>query len=142
MTREYPERPLPGVGVIIYCEGKVLIIKRAFDPSRNRWSIPGGVVEVGEPVRDAAKREVLEELGLRVEIRDVVDVMDNIVYENDRIKYHFVLIDFWAEFRGGTLTVSHECLDAAWVGRDDLDSYDLTEGARKAIEKVFNLFQY
>ncbi|MBU7026035.1 MAG: NUDIX hydrolase [Theionarchaea archaeon] len=139
MKREYPERPITGVGVIIYNEGKVLIIKRAFEPSKNRWSIPGGAVELGEKVRDAAKREVYEELGLDVEIKDVVDVLDNIVYGGEKIKYHFVLVDFWAELRGGDLILSPECLDAAWVDKDELDLYDLTRGARTAIEKVFRI---
>jgi 8-oxo-dGTP diphosphatase len=139
MKREYPEIPISGVGVIIYNEGRVLIIKRAFDPSRNKWSIPGGVVELGEKVRDAARREVREELGLEVEIKDVVEVLDNIVYDGDKIRYHFVLIDFWAEIQGGTLFLSHECLDAAWVSKDDMDLYDLTQGARTAMEKVFRI---
>jgi 8-oxo-dGTP diphosphatase len=137
MKREYPERPIPAVGIIIYDKGTVLIIKRAFEPSANRWSIPGGAVELGEKVRDAAQREVYEELGLKVKIRDVVDVLDNIVYGGEKIKYHFVLIDFWAEVLGGSLKLSSECLDAQWVSEDELDSYDLTKGARKAIKKVF-----
>jgi mutator protein MutT len=139
MKREYPDNPLPGVGVIIYRQGKVLIIKRAYDPSKQRWSIPGGLVEMGEKVRDAARREVREELGLDVHIRDLVDVLDNIVYDDGAVKYHFVLVDFWADLGGGILTPSHECLDARWVSRNDLHSYDLTEGARKVIEKVFCL---
>lgn len=139
MKREYPDNPLPSVGVIIYHEGRVLIIKRAYDPSRNRWSIPGGLIEVGERIRDAASREVREELGLDVHIQDVVDVLDNIVYEDGTVKFHFVLVDFWADLEGGTLQPNHECLDVRWVSRDDLRSYDLTGGARKAIEKVFRL---
>jgi len=139
MKREYPDQPIPGVGVIIYHNEKVLIIKRAFEPSKNRWSIPGGAVEVGEKVRDAAQREVLEELGLQVTIKDVVKVLDNIVYEKDKVKYHFVLIDFWAVLTGGTLCLNHECLDAQWVGKNELDLYDLTKGARIAIEKVFEI---
>jgi 8-oxo-dGTP diphosphatase len=141
MKREYPERPIAGVGVIIYDSGKVLIIKRAFEPSRNRWSIPGGAVELGEPVRDAARREVEEELGLQVEIRDVVDVLDNIVFERDTIRYHFVLIDFWAEKVGGSLQLNPECLDAQWVTADELDLFDLTNGAKKAIRKAFNMIE-
>ena len=141
MKREYPDRPIPGVGVIIFDRGKVIIIKRAFDPSKNKWSIPGGAVNVGEKVRDAARREVHEELGLDVTIRDVVDVMDNIVYEGDRIKYHFVLIDFWAELQGGTLELNPECLDAAWVFEHELDVYDLTTGAKAAIKKGFQLLK-
>ncbi len=141
MKREYPDRPIAGVGVIIYDEGKVLIIKRAFDPSRNRWSIPGGAVELGEKVRDAAEREVYEELGLEVKIKDVVEVLDNIICEGETIKYHFVLIDFWAELLGGSLQLSPECLDAQWVLKDELSSYDLTKGARKAIENVFRILE-
>lgn len=140
MKREYPEGPVTGTGVIILDEGRVLIIKRAFEPSKGRWSIPGGVVELGEKVRDAAKREVHEELGLEVEIKDVVDVLDNVVYEGERIKYHFVLVDFWAVVKGGQLRLSHECLDAQWIRRDELDDYDVTKGARRAIEKVFLMF--
>ncbi len=141
MDREYPQRPIVGVGVILYEKGKVLIIKRAFEPSSNRWSIPGGAVELGETVRDAARREVLEELGLEVEIRDVVEVIDNVVYEKERIRFHFVLIDFWATVKGGRLKLSHECLNAAWVGEEELDLYDLTKGARKAVEKVFEILK-
>lgn len=141
MDREYPQRPIAGVGVILYEKGKVLIIKRAFEPSSNRWSIPGGAVELGETVRDAARREVLEELGLEVEIRDVVEVIDNVVYEKERIRFHFVLIDFWATVKGGRLKLSHECLNAAWVGEEELDLYDLTKGARKAVEKVFEILK-
>lgn len=141
MKREYPDRPIAGVGVIIYDDGKVLIIKRAFDPSRDRWSIPGGAVELGEKVRDAAEREVHEELGLEVEIKDVVEVLDNIIHDGKKIKYHFVLIDFWAKLRGGTLRLNPECLDAQWVSKNELDLYDLTKGARKAIEKVFKLLR-
>ena len=139
MKREYPDNPIPGVGIIIYDKGKVLIIKRAYEPSANRWSIPGGAVELGERVRDAAQREVDEELGLKVIIKDVVEVMDNIVYEEGKVKYHFVLIDFWAEIQSGSLTLSHECLDAQWIGKDELDVYDLTDGARKAIKKVLEI---
>ncbi len=139
MKREYPEKPIAGVGVIIFNEGKVLIIKRAFDPSKNKWSIPGGVVELGEKVRDAARREVREELGLEVEIKDVVEVLDSIVYEGSRIRFHFVLIDFWAELQGGTLFLSRECLDSAWISKEDMDMYDLTKGARTAMEKVFRI---
>ncbi len=139
MKREYPERPIAGVGVIIYDRRRVLIIKRAFEPSANRWSIPGGAVELGEKVRDAAEREVYEELGLEVEIRDVVEVMDNIIYEGEKIKYHFVLIDFWAELLGGSLILNPECSGAHWVSRDELDLYDLTKGAREAIEKTFQI---
>jgi 8-oxo-dGTP diphosphatase len=141
MRREYPEIPIPAVGIIIYDNGTVLIIKRAFEPSANRWSIPGGAVEVGEKVRDAAQREVYEELGLNVKIRDVVDVLDNIVYEGEKVKYHFVLIDFLAEILDGSLKLSSECLDAQWVRGDELDSCDLTEGARRAIKKVFESFK-
>jgi 8-oxo-dGTP diphosphatase len=108
MNRTFPENPIPAVGVILYDKGRVLIIKRAFEPSANRWSIPGGAVEVGESVREAARREVKEELGLDTDIRDVVEVLDNIVYEGDRVKYHYVLIDFWAGVQGGTLRPNNE----------------------------------
>ncbi|MGC1123016.1 MAG: NUDIX hydrolase [Candidatus Methanofastidiosia archaeon] len=138
MNRTYPETPIPAVGVIIYDKGKVLIIKRAFEPSAHRWSIPGGAVEVGESVRDAARREVAEELGLDIKLRDVVEVLDNIVYKGECIKYHYVLIDFWADVRGGILRPNRECLDVRWVYENELDRFDLTQGARKAIQKVFD----
>ncbi|MBU7014369.1 MAG: NUDIX hydrolase [Theionarchaea archaeon] len=139
MNRTYPETPIPAVGVIIYDQGRVLIIQRAFEPSANRWSIPGGAVEVGESVRDAARREVSEELGLDIELQEVVEVLDNIVYEGERVRYHYVLIDFMAEMRGGTLQPNKECLDVRWVHKDELHGFDLTQGARQAILKVFRI---
>lgn len=141
MDRHYPEIPMPAVGIIIYHDKKVLIIKRAYEPSKNRWSIPGGVIEIGEKVRDAAKREVKEELGLDVRIMNVVDVLDNIVYEKNKIKFHFVLIDFLATVMQGTITPNHECLDVKWVEKHELDGYDLTNGAKKAIEKGFTMIK-
>jgi 8-oxo-dGTP diphosphatase len=139
MNRHYPKIPIPAVGIIIYRDKKVLIIKRAYEPSKNRWSIPGGVIEIGEKVRHAAIREVKEELGLDVHIKDVVDVLDNIVYEKNKIKFHFVLIDFLATVIKGTITPNHECLDVKWVGKHELSLYDLTNGAKKAIEKGFTM---
>jgi mutator protein MutT len=142
MDRTYPARPIPGVGVIVVNGGKVLIIKRAFEPSKGKWSIPGGVVELGERVRDAAKREVREETGLDIEIKELVTVVDTIVSDADgKIRFHFVLIDFWAELTGGTVKLSGECLEAAWITENDLNSYDLTAGARKAIERAFERVQ-
>src|SRR5579862_4194484 len=95
MKREYPECPLVGVGAVIAEKDRVVLVKRGHAPLLGEWSIPGGMLEVGETLRQAAVREVLEETGLRVEVGELLGVFDRIVRDdNERTLYHYVLIDF------------------------------------------------
>ncbi len=125
--RLYPEKPLVGVGVLIGDDDKYLLIKRAADPDRGLWSIPGGMVEIGEKAIDAARREAKEETNLDVEVIEVLDVVDKIVMDDEsRVKFHFVIIDYLAELRGGTLNASSDALDARWVNREEFPLYELS----------------
>jgi ADP-ribose pyrophosphatase YjhB (NUDIX family) len=95
MKRDYPDRPIVGVGAVIVLNGRALLVRRATEPLKDEWSLPGGVLELGERLRDGAAREALEETGLRVEVGQVLDVFDSIFPDADgRAQYHFVLIDF------------------------------------------------
>jgi 8-oxo-dGTP diphosphatase len=129
MGREYPSRPIPSVGVVV-CDGnRVLLVLRAQEPSRGKWSVPGGVIELGETICEAARREVLEECGLDVEVGEVIAVRDAIVPDQDgHIRFHYVLVDVVARCRGGELHAASDVADARWVSREELDRLDLTNG--------------
>jgi len=115
-----------GVGVLIREGDRYLIVKRAAEPDAGLWSIPGGLVEVGERTAEAAAREAKEETGLDVEIEDIIGVVDKIVRdEASRVKYHFVIVDYLAKRRGGTVKASSDALEARWVKGEDLPNYEL-----------------
>lgn len=137
MVREYPKRPLVGVGGIVFKDGKVLLIKRGSQPSYGKWSIPGGLVEVGETVADACVREVFEETGLVVKVKELVDVVDYIEYDEDgRVRFHYVIVDFLVEPVGGVLKAGADALDARFVWLTELKGYELTRTARELFIKL------
>src|ERR687885_1274167 len=108
-TREYPARPICGVGVVVFDCDRVLLIQRGAEPRRGEWSIPGGAVEIGETVREAAVREVAEECGIEVELRELVDVVDIIARDEDgRARYHYVVVDYWADWSNGALAAASD----------------------------------
>jgi 8-oxo-dGTP diphosphatase len=136
MLREYPSAPIPSVGVVVCMGDKVLLVLRGQEPSRDKWSIPGGVVELGETIREAGRREVLEECGLEIEVGDVIDVVDSIVRDEEgRTEYHYTLIDLLATYIGGELTVGSDIDDARWVSEEELTKFDLTKSALPVIRK-------
>lgn len=135
--REYPKRPLVGVGVVLRRDEEVLLVKRAFPPKAGYYSIPGGLVELGEKVRDAARREISEETGLDIKLEKIVDVIDNIVRDEDgKVKFHYVLVDFLARPAGGDLKSSSDVLEAKWVPFRDLPKYNLTNTAENLFRKL------
>ena len=137
MIREYPEAPIVAVGVVVKRGHEILLVQRLNEPSRGRWSLPGGVVELGEKVRDAARREVREECGLQVEPGEVLAVVDNIVRdEAGRVRFHYVLIDLPAEYVSGELAAASDISDARWVREEELGEFDVTEKARELVQKV------
>lgn len=138
MKREYPEHPLVGVGAVIVEGGRVLLVRRGRPPLLGRWSIPGGLVELGETLRAAAKREALEETGLTVEVGKVIEVLDRIVPgENDRPQYHYVLIDFLCRVAGGEPRAGGDATEIAWAAESELARYDLEPVAVDVIQKAF-----
>lgn len=138
MKRRYPTQPVAGVGALIVHEGKLLIVKRGVEPSKGKWSIPGGAVELGEKIRDALLREVKEECGLDVEIalERPMDAIDNITMSKDgRLQYHYVLLQFLARLKGGILKPASDVLDAKWVPLDEVEKYNLTKSFRSFFQK-------
>ena len=125
--RLYPGRPIVGVGVLIEEDGRYLLVKRAAEPDAGMWSVPGGLIDVGEKAADAAAREALEETGLTIEILNRVDVVDKIVRDpNGEVRYHFVIIDFIARPLSGDMKPMDDALDAVWVKPDEFTDYELT----------------
>jgi len=136
-SREYPPHPVPGVGVIAFRDQSVLLIRRGKEPRRGEWSIPGGGVEVGEEVRAAALREFREECGGEIELRDLVDVVDIFSRDEDgRVRYHYVVADFWAEWRGGAAQAASDVLSVRWVPLAELDRYPIPPWTRAVIDKA------
>jgi 8-oxo-dGTP diphosphatase len=137
MKRDYPDRPLVGVGAVIVRDGKVVIVQRGTEPLKGQWSVPGGALEVGETLRECAAREALEETGLRVEAGEVLEVFDSIYRQPDgRIQYHYVLIDFACQFISGELRAGGDAAAAKWVTLGELNKYQVAEAAKKVIVKA------
>jgi mutator protein MutT len=138
MKRQYPDVPLVGVGAIIIEHDRVVLVKRAHAPLLGKWSIPGGVLEVGETLREAAVREVLEETGLRVEAGELLGVYDRIVRDgNERTLYHYVLIDFLCRRIMGEPQGAADAAEARWFTRGELAQLALAEDTAEVIKLGF-----
>lgn len=138
MNREYPERPVVGVGAVIIDGGRVLLVRRGNEPLKGEWSIPGGAVEIAETLEAAIAREVREETGLEVDVGPMVDVFDRIRFDGDgRTLYHYVLIDFVCRPAGGTLACATDAVEATWASLMDLTSFGLQPATISVIEKAF-----
>lgn len=138
MKREYPDWPIVGVGAVIIDAGRVLLVKRGAPPLLGEWSLPGGVVEIGETLRAAAEREALEETGLIVRACEVLEVLDRIIPgEQGRAQYHYVLIDFLCRLAGGELHAGGDAADVAWASEDELEKFKLEKAAVQVILRGF-----
>ena len=136
--REYPDRPIVGVGAVIIDQGRVLLVKRGSPPLLGEWSLPGGVVELGETLRAAAEREAREETGLMVKAGEVLEVLDRIVPGKDGApQYHYVLIDFLCAVYGGTLRAGSDAGDVCWVRENELGKFNLEQPAIEVVRKAF-----
>jgi len=138
MKREYPEQPLVGVGAIIIESSRVVLVKRAHPPLQAQWSIPGGVLEVGELVRAAAVREAREETGLIVEPGELLGVYDRVLRDGaGRVQYHYVLVDFLCRRASGELEAADDAAEVRWFTREELPPLGLAEDTLEVIEKGF-----
>lgn len=140
MSREYPEHPRVGVGAVVLHEGRVLLVKRGRPPGVGRWSLPGGLVELGETTAEAARREVAEECGISVRVAGVAGVVDRVIRDDGgRIQYHYVLVDYLAYAESDAICAGTDAADACWVSMDELHTFDVTEGMRDMIGRAMAL---
>lgn len=140
IIREYPIRPIAAVGAAVRRDGQVLIVRRGKSPGYGVWSMPGGAVELGEQMGEAAAREVREECGIEVAVGEPVGVHDAVTRdEHGRILYHYAIVDFVADYLRGTLTPNEELLAAAWVTPEQFDAYDLPFPVRAMLLKALQL---
>jgi mutator protein MutT len=131
LKRVYPDKPVAGVGAVIVQEGKILLEKRKNAPGRGKWSVPGGLVELGESTEQAVIREVKEETGLEVEEPRLIDVVNNVsLDEKGKIKYHYVIVDYLVRVRRGVPKAASDADELKWVPFSEVEEYDLTESFR------------
>ena len=139
MKRDYPERPIIGVGAVIIRGDRVLLVRRATEPLKGEWSVPGGVLELGEKLRQGVRREVLEETGLEVEPGDVLDVFDSIFRDGQgRTQYHYVLIDYLCHCIAEDARAGSDVSEVRWVGQDELAAMGLRDSIEQVVRKGFS----
>ena len=144
-SREYPERPIVGVGGVIIEDGRTLLIRRGSEPLRGQWSIPGGTLELGETLENGVARELLEETGLQVRVLELIEVFDRIFNENGAIatkpepqpKYHFVIADYLCERIGGEPRAGSDVTEVIFAREEELPRFHLTEKAMRILRKAF-----
>ena len=140
--RIFPDRPIVSVGAVVVDGDCVLLVKRGHEPLKGEWSLPGGVVELGETLVEALAREVLEETGLEVAVGPVVEVLDRVHRTGEgRVEYHFVIIDYLCRARGGSLACATDADEARWVPVRDLETFRPTASVRAVVRKAMELIQ-
>jgi 8-oxo-dGTP diphosphatase len=148
-SREYPERPLVGVGGVVIDKARALLIRRASEPLRGEWSIPGGMLELGETLEEGVARELLEETGLQVRVLELIEVFERIVYPQNaepagiggknpaRPRFHYVIADYLCERVSGELAAASDVTDVVFAREEELDPFSLTETALRILHKAF-----
>ena len=137
-TRRYPRRPLLGVGALIFRDDQVLLVERGKEPLKGYWSLPGGLLELGEKLEAAVQREVLEETGLLVEPLGLFELFERIMPDAEgHTEYHYVLADYICRVTGGTLQAASDVSDVRWIPRRQLKEFLVTEGTPAVIERAF-----
>jgi 8-oxo-dGTP diphosphatase len=145
--REYPEQPMVGVGGVVVHENRALLIRRGSPPLEGQWSIPGGMLELAETLEQGVVRELSEETGLDVKVVELIEVFERIFPappdadgtpgDLARPRYHFVILDYLCEMRGGTLAAGSDATDFAWTREEELVKFDLTVAATRVLRKAF-----
>ena len=135
--RSYTENPRVGVGAIVIRDGKVLLVKRGVPPGKGLWAIPGGMIELGETIQQAAEREILEETGISVRAKEAFYIFDFIDRDSGgNIKYHYIIIDFLADYLGGEPKAADDVSDARWVAPDEASALNLSPTTRKLLVQM------
>jgi 8-oxo-dGTP diphosphatase len=145
--RDYPEHPLVGVGGVVIADGRALLIRRGGPPLAGEWSIPGGLLEVGETLEQGVARELAEETGLEVRVVELIEALERIFPgpvgadgkppDPARPQYHYVILDYLCEMRGGTLSAASDARELAWVREDELDKFELNAAVKRVLRKAF-----
>jgi 8-oxo-dGTP diphosphatase len=145
MAREYPDRPVVGVGGVVIENGRALLIKRGSEPLLGQWSIPGGTLELGESLQQGVARELLEETGLKVEVLDMIEVFDRIFLDpaapngedKARPKYHYVIVDYLCERLAGEAQAGSDVTDIAYATEEELENFNMTRTATRVLHRAF-----
>jgi 8-oxo-dGTP diphosphatase len=131
VKRLYPDQPVVGVGAVIVKECKIALIKRGNEPSKGKWTIPGGLVELAESPEQAVIREAKEETGLDVDTPTLIDVVSNVDFDDKgKVKYHYVIIDYFVHVKKGVARASSDAMELRWVPFEEVEKYDLTASFR------------
>jgi ADP-ribose pyrophosphatase YjhB (NUDIX family) len=144
-SREYPERPVVGIGGVVIDRGRTLLIRRGSEPLLGEWSIPGGTLELGESLQEGVARELLEETGIEVRVLDLIEVFDRVYLEdgstgakrNRKPRFHFVIVDYLCERLSGEPRAGSDVTDVAFAREDELARFHLTETATRVLKKAF-----
>jgi ADP-ribose pyrophosphatase len=135
--REYRMLPRVGVGAIVIRDGRILLVKRGSSPGKGLWAPPGGLVELGETVREAAEREILEETGITIRAKEAFYIFDFIDRDKeDKIKYHYVIVDFLADYLGGEPRASDDAIEVRWLAPEDIAGLAITPTTRKLLKQM------
>jgi 8-oxo-dGTP diphosphatase len=144
--REYPELPMVGVGGVVIQDGRALLIRRGSEPLKGQWSIPGGMLEIGETLVEGVERELLEETGLTVSVIELIEVFERISHAqratddanpNARPQYHFVIVDYLCEVVSGVAIAGSDVTDLVFATEDELPRFNLTPTATRIFKKAF-----
>ena len=143
-SREYPSRPLVGVGGVVIENDRALLIKRGSEPLLGQWSIPGGMLELGETLQASVARELLEETGLEVRVLELIEVFDRIIDENgpteggiQNPRFHYVIVDYLCERISGTAQAGSDVTDVIFAREEELPQFEMTETAMRILRKAF-----
>ena len=132
----YPDQPVIGVGIVLVSKGKMVLAKRGNDPGKGKWANPGGIVELGESILTTVIRETKEETCLDVVDPKLVDVVDTTTIDDDgKVKYHYVIVDYFVKVKGGELKADSDVVELRWVPFDEVESYVLTSSFREFFTK-------
>ena len=136
-TPEYPDVPIVAVGAIVVSDSRILLVRRGRPPSEGLWAIPGGRVEVGETLQEAAEREIMEETGLTIRARDPIHIFDVILRDEDgRVRFHYVIVDLLADYISGTLNPGDDACEARWVTPGELEELSVNPTTLDVLKKV------
>ena len=140
MSREYPARPIIGVGGVVFIAGRVVLVKRRHEPLRGQWSLPGGAVDVGETLPEAVRRELREEIGIETQVGPLIELCEHITREPDGlVRYHFVIADYLCQEIEGRLRPGSDATAVAVADPENLESYSLTETTLGVIRRAVSL---